>query len=145
MTPPLESAGDANLEITLNGHHVLSSVVNDADNSIAYGGSSPVLFHYYLPTLELLEPLTGPHLRGASVTAACPPSSRCRGGSCRGNATPRTVLRPPAAPLHRLQRYCVRTKEPLNGERGSYSPHMQLGTTSYDGSPYCLCRARSLT
>jgi hypothetical protein len=105
VTPPSQDAGDAELTVTLNGQEILPLEIAPSDNSIAYGGSSPPLFHFYThPSLELLEPLSGPSLRGYSIAVHLYPPvplAAATGVTCSfGGEVTLGALLPASTPLH---------------------------------------------
>ena len=75
VSPRAAEEGDALIEVTLNGQQVLRAAEEPFDTSLASGGTSPALFHFYTqPQLEGLAPLSGPSTRGASVLVHISPA-----------------------------------------------------------------------
>ena len=102
VTPPSEVAGDTVVRVSLNGQQLLRLDYESFDTSLSRGGSSPSVFHYYVPPrLQALQPLAGPSIRGASlaVTLTPPvPLSAASGVRCRiGAATTLGALLPPTS------------------------------------------------
>ena len=147
VTPPSEAATDAILSLTLDGgQSTLLAASDDRDTSLAYGGSSPSLFHYYTqPSMRTLDPLHGPHLRGASVTVLLDPpvplaaasGTICRWGHLGGGAGATTlgVLIPDrAAELHRAAAGVVYAPRNLSRVVDHPTvPHVLASHAVYDG------------
>ena len=140
VTPPMQDVGDSELSVSLNGQQVLPSKPRPFNKSIAYGASAPTLFNVYsMPTLEQLQPLTGSHLRGFSISVHLfPPVSLAAASgvicSFGGDAT-LGVLLPPVTPLHETAAgvvYAPRMLTPI--ARLTTVPHILDGHTGYDGN-----------